>query len=104
MQLNPNVIVMILEYAEENANGGRTRCVPAIDGLSKVEVDEYLILCSNDGYVEIERWGALRDDSGRMVGHAHSIVRLTTRGHATLADLRSSDDDRPSRRIGFSPN
>ena len=88
MKLQPNLIVKILEYGEEHADGGLTPCFPKLEGFTNQQVNEHLKLCEEYGYVEIEKWGALRNEEGQFLGDRYSIKRLTIHGHAQLEEVR----------------
>jgi len=82
------LIRKVLEYGEEHAEGKHKRCFPNIEGYTPLQVHEHLALCAEEGLMEIEIWGKA---AGVPPPGAHSIVRLTARGHRELQRLRDAD-------------
>lgn len=87
MKRHNSLIFEILEYAEKHADDGLNPCVPKVNCFNAHEVDYHIRLCAQAGYIEIEKWGRLRNTNR----DAYSVLNLTWHGHEELTRLRQTN-------------
>lgn len=77
MELNEALMLLILRYAEEHADGSRSLHEPSLNGYTRQQVRYHIEMCHQAGYLTVRRDGKRR-----------KIVALTWNGHQHLKQNR----------------
>jgi hypothetical protein len=82
-----DLILKILQFAETNADGGQTRCVPStndlpdFDEIEDKDIQYHIGLCHQAGFLEVERTTKVVPNT---VIPWYRIIHLTWEGHEYL--------------------
>ena len=82
MNREMKLILMILRYAKENADGSSLRA-PSFEEFSEVQIHYHIGLCSEAGFLHVNRHSQGLDQSP-----AYEIINLTWGGHEFLTQNR----------------